>query len=99
MTERKKLDRNEVRVAIEAFIKKQKRLPKTSEIAEKFGVSPREIQPHFMGFMKTIQRLHILPGGIIRHENGEAVWAQNTAGSMNLARFRTDKHNGHIISP
>lgn len=99
MTERKKLNRDEVRASIETFIKKNKRLPKTSEIAELFNVPPRDIQPHFMGFMKTVTRLIVLPGGIIRHENGDAVWARNTAGSMNLARFQTDKNNGHIISP
>lgn len=99
MTDRKKLDKDEVRASIEHFVKKEKRLPKTTEIGELFGVAANQIQPHMINFMRGVQKLYVLPGGIIRHENGDAVWAQNTAGSMNLARFRTDKSLGHIISP
>lgn len=84
---------------IETFVAKRKKLPTTSEISEIMdGLDKGKIQPVIMRYMKGLVRLVVLPGGHIRDADGGQVWVKNSAGSLNLARFKKDEVLGNVIS-
>lgn len=84
---------------IDTFVNKQKRLPKTSELVPILDDLPaNKIQPHLMQYIKKLKRLIVLPNGMIRDDDGTAVWYRNSAGSMTLARYKNDPDLGNTIS-
>lgn len=83
--------------AVGHFFLTNRRLPAPGELAAKMGIKHQLLIGPINDFRKSLVTLTVMPDGKIVTADGKPVWRQNTAGSMTLACYRTDKELGAIV--